>query len=194
MSDLMRVMHNQWVRPDDIKRAVPFREDSAEVIDGCIEVLRQRSTASAPASGETREMRAQGKLVAAKVGAAIKRPADRDVREQLALHQHAIDRLLAYVPTRMPAVDADRLHALSGQLLEHARAIIDNAVVSALIADEADPDTEACHRITVRLAVPKGPDVGALIFGIHKKFAEIASIDESLSIRLIVDVEVNESS
>lgn len=177
-----------WIHFGDLSRDIPGRADPEELAKECWEYLvsvhgSERSTSA------HRDMKTASELVSAKIRGSLR--TELDSRSIIKRQRDTIDRLLAFVPTRAAAVPEDRLNEIVGRLAEWVVALFpaEGAPV-IMLAEEAESDTKACHRITVSVSLHDSFDVGAfapLAFQLHRQLAEVLTQDELQAIRLIVE-------
>lgn len=179
---------NRWIHRQDLESDPSGREDTAEHKAVCLEYLVDPTASSPPSEGAALAQRVQAQLVAARVRDATSTRADLERRLEQA--NATIDRLLAFVPARAPQIPEPRLDELVSGLLRSVTANFPSAsLVAVVVAQELDRDTEACHKITLKIELPDSVEASAIAAGIqaaHRYFAQAASVNERLAVRLIV--------
>jgi hypothetical protein len=177
-----------WVHSQDLMADVPGREDSAEDKEACAQFLVQRDQRVSSSSA----MKTQSALAAAHVRSFVfgrhMRDADLD---QLSGAQKAIDRLLAFVPARAAAVSEARLNEIAEALSAAAQEAFTTASrIFVSIAPENDSETEACHRLTIRVVLGAAADptsAAAGIVTVHRRLTAVADVAERRAILLVVN-------
>jgi len=176
-----------WVHAHDLMADIPGREDSMADKVACATYLERRQKGATQQSA----LRAQSALAAALVRNLVVRK-DSDV-DQLAAAQQAIDRLLAFVPPRAQAIPAARLEAIVQSVAAATVAAFpDSTGFTALIAEERDPDTDACHRVVLRFQTHDASDpfkVASGVVAIHRALADATAPEEHRAILLVVSAE-----
>lgn len=190
---MIEVREGRWLHFDDLAREIPGREDSPETIELCWRYLAsgaERKTANALRSPELART-VMAEVVAARVRAStVMRLSPQEIEERLEAQDAAIDRLLAFVPTRAAALSPKRLDRL-GQLVQGIAAEVFRGAGTRLsITREEAADSAACHRLV--LEVDQGSDLDPMEFVrasafVHARLAQSVSSDEFQAVRLFIE-------
>lgn len=194
---MLRASKDHWVRESDLVESPLGREDSAELIEQCLDYFAERSTGEYPVVklSPATDRKTKDELLSAHVQSSIRhRLASGDLRRLLAEAHATIDRLLAFVPGRAQELEESRVDDLATQLAVKASELIPSAkLLRATVAPETDVDSMACHRIVLTLAVPETLDplsFATATAELHRWLADNSPTDEYQAVRLIVEPQL----
>lgn len=186
---MIQLSDKMWVYPHDLARALPHRNDDPALIEDCIDYLSHRAPEQR-GGGASREHETQGQLVAARVKASVvRRRSDSvaELEESLRKAAATINRLLAYVPARVGPIAEERLGEIAVRAADIMADALGDVQVTPLVAAEDNPDTEACHRLSL-LMDGKELDADKAATGLmvmHKFLAEELSSEEYRALRVV---------
>ncbi len=188
---LAEVLQGKWIHAHDLNRDIHGRGDTLRDREICESVVRgigsERKRSGAPPQSAKR---AAAAIAAGKILAAV-RPGSAD--SQLDAYKRTIDRLLAFVPARTASLSQDQIIKLLEKISAAARDRVPHFVsVSAIVTAETDSESEACHRVILRVEVSQDSEISKLAdatIDLHRTFAELASTDEKIAISFFVEIE-----
>lgn len=198
MTDAIQIRENRWLHRADLERHPFGRTDPAELIDECWEELEAQSAAP---QDNVRPLKATGKLVAGRVRAAAGMHASSDTelrrvveqqQEIIQQQQGAINRLLAFVPTRTRTLEDARLAEIFAIVSQTTSELFEGHKQSIAIAPETDDDTPACHRFLVDvvfMAEFDPADFVGRVVELNRRVAEALSVEEFQALRIFVEPE-----
>lgn len=192
MSNALNVRQNRWIIQSDFARPISGREDPDDLIEECWHHL-EVSAEQPHVVGRGRFV-TSSELIAARIHAAAGggTPVD-ELRELVVRQQATIDRLLAFVPTRARPLSSARLEWLIELLNELCTRLFDNHRIN--VTEEDDPESDACHRITIDVAPASEIDPEAFVAATIRLLAEVAgSVSEQEFEAIRILVEMNEEN
>jgi len=113
-----------------------------------------------------------------------------DLERRLEQQEGALARLLAALPARADAIEEARLHQILQNLVEHALTLFPGRAVTGTAVPESDRDTEACHRLVLRIADGREidpADFAERAFEVQRYAARSLSQEEHRAVVLIVE-------
>ncbi len=180
-----------WHRLDEIEFQRPGRHDSVELVQQSRRYLERQAQADIRSATQDSMSSLFVALIqgAAKKGASAVR-ADL-LAEELKDAKATIDRLLAFVPGRMPTPDVERLRTISSELMQAAKDAfgpLGCKQYNVVALPEADDDCEAAVRIVldVQLTPEAVAQFGEHAFAVHRRFVELTTPTERRAIHLSV--------
>lgn len=184
----------EWVHRTDIERQIPARDDPRELIDVCWDYLVQyHLTRLSVTRTKQAARRATAGLIAARIARSATRP-QTDLEKRVEAQDRAIARLLAFVPTRAKPIREDRLTAIIRDLTSLGREVFPGSQVVVTPENETDEETEACHRLVLRVEQP-GTDPEVFAAGatrLHRFLAQELLPEEYLAINLFVEPDFSD--
>src|SRR6266540_4733460 len=184
---MIRHIADKWFREEDLTVSIPGRSDPPDVIAECIHYLRARHRKVTATDVDARTRTA---IVHARVQTASANPGIRELQQQIAQRDHTIDRLLAFVHTRVAAIPAPRLKEIVAFVSMLASQAFPGSRVEVLATDEDDSETEACHRIEITAYVPRNvatADLVAAEVELRRAFVDFVTPSEFRAITLLME-------
>jgi hypothetical protein len=109
----------------------------------------------------------------------------------LVQQQATIDRLLAHIPGRMRELDAARLEQIRALVAAWAAEVFElPAKAGVEVRPERESDTEACHRVAVRIPLTADADPEVFVRRervLHERLAQTLGKEEFRAVQLTVE-------
>lgn len=186
MREAISIREKRWLFQDDLARPIAGRDDPDDVVEECWHHLE--------AAAERAEHQRRGRfstssaLIAARIHASAGSATSEDLPEVIRRQQAAIDRLLAFVPTRAKPLSASRIAGVQDQLEQASTELFGEHRI--LVDDEDDTDSIACHRFTVEAKMRDDFDPALFVAAtteLFKRLAQRLSEEEYEALRVIVE-------
>lgn len=199
MADSIQIRTNRWLHRADFDRDPFGRADPAELIDDCWEQLESQAAEPLTPASSDRPLKATGKLVAARVraSAGVHSAADPELKRLIEQQQRiirqqqgAIDRLLAFVPTRTRILEQSRLTEIVENVSKAVSHFFTGQEYTTTVSPETDEDTPACHRVVLEIVYASNFDSADFVervAGLQRHMAETLSVEEFQSLRVFVE-------
>lgn len=185
---MIQTTSGSWIHRHDLLRGDFAPNDTTEERDACVSALSKLYRRKRVHAGH--DIASAASAAANKIRAAVRPTVNTE--PTIAELKQTVDALLSFVPRREAAVATPRIMEILQGIVSHAQQSVPAFVsATAIVTDESDPETVACHRAVVRLFVEPPQDAELLapaIFALHRKFSELTTTQERLAIALLVEI------
>jgi len=179
-----------WFREEDLAANIPGRPDRDFEIATCVKYLRE--VWSLASRGPGVDDKTRNAILHARVQGAFANPVIVQLREQIQQQDTTISRLLAFVPPKAQALIPGRLSTIIDEVREMSSSLFKGRNINLMLSDEDDPESVACHRLTVSIETSEQDDVQGLVAAemkLREHLVSSMSDKELRALRILVEYD-----